>query len=75
MSGIPVPGVLEKIESFRLPPSLIKYLWCCPALDFKFRAMPSSGGLVNQRYRDFLEFNIIETRIRNIEARERFKKG
>lgn len=69
MSGIQVPGILEKIEEPRLPSSLIKYLWCSPSLDFNFRCMPTAGGLHDQYYRDFLGFNIIETRLRNIKNR------
>ena len=33
-------------------------------MDFKFRALPSAGGYRDQRYRDVVEFNIIETRLR-----------
>ncbi len=65
-----MPGVLEKINLPFLPPAITKYLFCCPNLDFVFRCMPSKGGLYDQRYRDYIEFNIIEMRLREIRARE-----
>lgn len=68
--GIPVSGVLERLGAKKLPPPISKYFFCSPNGDFKFRCLPSSGGLYSQRLRDFIEFNIIETRIRNIQERQ-----
>jgi hypothetical protein len=71
-----VSSVLENMSRIfgetvtRLPDAIIKYLFCCPGLDFKFRCLPSAGGFYDQRYRDFVEFTIIESRIRNIQARQ-----
>lgn len=70
MDGTPIKGILELIKSPKLPPSIIKYFFCSPNMDGQFRCMPSSGGLYAQRYRDFLEFNLIEQRLTNIKTRK-----
>lgn len=69
--GIPIQGVLERLKMPRLPDALVNYFFCSPNMDFTFRCLPSSGGLRNQRYRDFIEFNIIENRLRDIQSRKR----
>ncbi len=70
-AGIPARGVLEKIGGERFPASLIRYLFCSPKLDFSFRCLPSAGGLYDQLFRDFAEFNIIESKLRFIHGRNR----
>lgn len=74
--GIPIPGVLQQLsETFgkiaTLPRAIVKYLWCSPSFDLTLRCLPAAGGLYAQRYRDFVEFNIIENRLRNISGRRR----
>lgn len=70
-AGVPHKGVLEKIGSPRLPKAVVKYLFCSPNLDFNYRCLPSKGGLYDQHYRDYLEFTIIEARLRDINSRRR----
>ena len=64
-----IASVLEHTGYLELPHSLQMYLFCSPKLDFSFRMLPSAGGLRDQRYRDFLEFSIIEGRLMNIQNR------
>ena len=67
--GSTIGSVLDRLGENRLPQAIIKYLFCCPNLDFNFRCLPSAGGFYDQRYRDFVEFAIIEARIRSIKSR------
>lgn len=68
---MPPVGICERLHLDRLPPAILRYCWCVPKLDFVFRCLPGPGGLYGQRYRDFLEFSIIEGRLRVIEHRKR----
>ena len=61
--------MLERTGYPAIPRSIRLYLSCCPNLDFNLRMLPSNGGYYDQRYRDFLEFGIIEQRIRDIRRR------
>ena len=53
----------------RLPSAIAKYFFCSPNGDFSFRCLPSAGGFYDQRYRDFVDFSIIEGRLRSIRHR------
>lgn len=68
--GATVLSVLEHLKTKRIPSAISKYFWCSPDLDFKFRMMPSSGGYYDQRYRDMIEFTIIENQLRDILRRK-----
>ena len=72
-SGISSKGVSEilreKLGVSRISPAIIKYFFCSPNLDLQFRCMPSSGGLYSQRYRDFVEFSMIERKLKEIKSR------
>lgn len=67
--GCAVESVLERTGFRSVPASIQKYLFCSPSMDFKFRCMPSAGGLYDQRYRDYIDFLIIEARLRLIKKR------
>lgn len=69
MAGLPTRGVLEKLGEDNLPPAIVKYFFCSPASDFSFRCLPAAGGLYDQRFRDYVEFGIIENKLREIAAR------
>lgn len=71
MSTTGVLEILRKNGFQSIPRSVFKYFFCSPNLDFIFRCMPSAGGLYSQRYRDYIEFNIIENRIRDVQSREK----
>ena len=77
--GVPIAGVTEtlksKFGSDKIPAAITKYLFCSPNGDFKFRCLPSSGGLYSQRMRDVIEFNIIETRIRSVQERHNARRN
>ena len=64
LSGISLAGVAERLGGSQIPQAILKYFFCSPNVDFSFRCLPSSGGMYSQRYRDILEFNIIEHKIR-----------
>ena len=75
MGGIPVKGVLEKLEEKgfirgrgerRLPQAILKYLFCSPKLDLSIRCLPSEGGFYDQRMRDYIDFLIIESKVTEI---------
>lgn len=68
--GATAASVMEHTGFRSIPPSIQKYLFCSPAMDFKFRCLPSAGGLYDQLYRDVAEFSIIESRLRDIQGRK-----
>lgn len=63
--------LLKNFGSPVIPHSIVKYLWCSPSMDFKFRFLPTDGGYYDQRYRDLVEFSIIEKRLRDVVRRNR----
>ena len=67
--GATVTSVLEHLRTKRLPSAIARYFWCSPNLDFNFRTLPSAGGYYDQRYRDMVEFAIIENQLRDIMRR------
>lgn len=67
--GSNIASVLLHTNSTQLPDAIVKYLFCCPSMDFNLRCLPSAGGFYEQRHRDFIEFAIIESRLRNIKSR------
>lgn len=68
-TGIPVAGILKQTGLTRLPTSLAKYFFCSPSFDQPYRCLPSGGGFYDMRYRDYLEFRIIEARLRDKQRR------
>ena len=68
-AGIPPKGIVEKLKLQAFPGAIVKYLFCSPNFDFNFRCLPSQGGVYGQRWRDFVEFSVIDGKLRNILAR------
>lgn len=70
-AGFPIEGVKEELKkkfgSSRLPFSVVKYFFCVGG--DSFRCLPTAGGFYDQRYRDFVDFQIIENRLAEIRAR------
>lgn len=70
-AGIPTEGIKielkKKFGSTRLPSSVVKYFFCMGG--DQFRCLPTAGGLYDQRYRDFMDFQIIENRLAEIKSR------
>lgn len=61
MAGLPVKDIPRILET---------YLFCCPALDGKFRCLPKAGGYYDQDYEDMLWFRVIEQRVNEIRRRK-----
>lgn len=68
-NGSTATSVCGHLGTRSLPNAILKYLLCSPNLDLSYRMLPTAGGLYNQRYRDMVEFSIIEARIRDVNRR------